>query len=60
MNNVLMVIITGVIFWLGGFAVGAGAGAWAVKRNIGRVLDDYSSFSDEISVQYVLDIVEEA
>lgn len=60
MNNVLMVIITGVIFWLGGFATGASAGAYAVKRNIGRVLDDYSSFSDEISVQYVLDIVEEA
>ena len=60
MNNVLMVIITGVIFWLGGFAVGAGAGAWSVKRNIGRVLANRHNIGDRISVREVLDIADEA
>lgn len=58
--GVIGIIVGGIIFYLAGFATGASAGAYAVKRNIGRVLDDYSSFSDKISVQYVLDIVEEA
>ena len=58
--GVIGIIVGGIVFYLAGFATGASAGAYAVKRNIGRVLDDYNSFGDEISVQYVLDIVEEA
>lgn len=59
MNNVLMVIVTGVIFWLGGFAVGAGAGAMAVKEGLTRRLQRFHS-DDELSVQLIKELIEEA
>lgn len=59
MNNVFMVIVTGVIFWLGGFAVGAGAGATSVKENLTRRLKRFHS-DDELSVQLIKEFIEEA
>ena len=60
MNDVLMAIVTGIVFYLAGFATGASGGAWAVKRNIGRVLADRYDIGDMISVREVLDIADEA
>ena len=59
MNNVLMVIVTGVVFWLGGFAVGAGAGAMAVKENLTRRLRRVHD-DDELSGQLIKELIEEA
>lgn len=60
MNNVLMAIVTCIVFYLAGFATGASVGAWAVKRNIERVLADRYDIGDMISVRDVLDIADEA
>lgn len=59
MNNVFMVIVTGVIFWLGGFAVGAGAGAMSVKESLVRRLKRFHD-DDELSVQLIKELIEEA
>ena len=59
MNSVFMVIVTGVIFWLGGFAVGAGAGAMSVKESLTRRLQRFHD-DDELSVQLVKELIEEA
>jgi len=60
MNDVLMAIVTSIVFYLAGFATGASGGACAVKRNIGRVLADRYDIGDMISVREVLDIADEA
>lgn len=59
MSSVYIVIVTGVIFGLGGFAVGAGAGAMAVKENLTRRLRRFHS-DDELSVQLIKELIEEA
>ena len=59
MSSVFMVIVTGVIFWLGGFAVGAGAGAMSVKENLTRRLRRFHS-DDKLSVQLIEELIEEA
>ena len=59
MSSVYLVIVTAVIFGLGGFAVGAGAGAMAVKENLTRRLRRFHS-DDELSVQLIKELIEEA
>lgn len=59
MSSVLMVTVTGVIFWVSGFAVGAGAGAMSVKENLTRRLRRFHS-DDELSVQLIKELIEEA
>ncbi len=58
--GVIGIIVGGFVFYLAGFATGASAGAYAVKRNIGRVLADRYNVSDKISVREILDIADEA
>ena len=59
MNNVFMVIVTGVIFWVSGFAIGAGAGAMSVKESLTRRLRRFHD-DDELSVQLIKELIEEA
>lgn len=58
--GVIGIIVGGVVFYLAGFATGASAGSYAVKRNIGRVLANHYNIDDKISVWEVLDIADEA
>ena len=58
--GVIGIIVGGIVFYLAGFATGASVGAYAVKRNIGRVLANRHNIGDMISVREVLDIADEA
>ena len=59
MNNVLMVIVTGVIFGAAGFCLGISIGVDSIKRSLNRRLERFHD-DDELSVQLVKELIEEA